>query len=83
MIMKEENKEKQLRKQRAKNGEAGQKMLSFRLDQGLIKWLAKQANKGRYINDLIYRDMTKYYREKRDEEEPDDDLTTLITDYQP
>lgn len=81
--MKEENKEKQQRKQRSKNGEAGQKMLSFRLDQGLIKWLAKQANKGRYINDLIYRDMTKYYREKRDEEEPDDDLTTLITDYQP
>lgn len=46
------------RKARAKNGERGQKMMSFRVDNANLAWLEQQPNKGRYINDLIERDRT-------------------------
>lgn len=36
-----------------------QKMTSFRLDTELLDWLAKQPNKGRYINQLIKNDMVE------------------------
>lgn len=78
---------KQQRKTRAKNGERDQKMVSFRLDGGLARWLAKQLNKGRYLNTLIARDMTRYYREHPDADElPDaNDGVQCNTnyDYQP
>jgi hypothetical protein len=44
------------RKARAKNGERTQKMVAFRLDQENQRWLDLQANKGRYINQLIATD---------------------------
>lgn len=44
------------RKARAKNGERTQKMVAFRLDQENQNWLDLQANKGRYINQLIATD---------------------------
>lgn len=46
----------QPRKAYAPDGERAQKMFSFRLDADNSEWLAKQPNKGRYINDLISRD---------------------------
>lgn len=49
----EEEKQKQLRKQRVKNGERTSKMVSFRADELTIQILAKVANKGRLINDLV------------------------------
>lgn len=51
--------EKQQRKQRTKNGERGQKMVTFRLDIENVDWLANQDNKGRYINELIAADRLK------------------------
>ena len=46
----------QPRKAYAPDGERAQKMFSFRLDADNSEWLAKQPNKGRYINDLISSD---------------------------
>lgn len=49
---------KQERKKYPKRGDGSQqKMVSFRLDQRLMAWLNSKANKGRYINNLIARDM--------------------------
>lgn len=48
-----EKEEKQLRKQRAKNGEKTSKMMSFRADELTLQILAKVQNKGRLINDLV------------------------------
>lgn len=50
---------KQVRKQYAKNGERGQKMVTFRLDLENEVWLQQQPNKGRYINNLISADRSK------------------------
>lgn len=36
-----------------------QKMMSFRLDDDLSEWLNRQPSKGRYINELIRKDMNK------------------------
>lgn len=49
----EEEKKKQQRKQRVKNGERSSKMVSFRADELTVQILAKVANKGRLINDLV------------------------------
>lgn len=49
----EENKEKQVRKQRVKNGERTSKMCSFRLDADVVTILAKVANKSLLINRLV------------------------------
>lgn len=48
-----EKEDKQLRKQRAKNGERTSKMMSFRADEMTVRILAKVQNKGRLINDLV------------------------------
>lgn len=53
--MKEETKER-TRKVYAARGERAQKMMSFRVDIDNMEWLAQQANKGRYINNLIAQD---------------------------
>lgn len=50
---------KQVRKQYVKNGERGQKMVTFRLDLENEVWLQQQPNKGRYINNLIAADRNK------------------------
>lgn len=47
------------RKQRSKNGERAQKMMSFRVDNENLEWLLKQENKGRYLNQLIAADRNK------------------------
>lgn len=47
------------RKQRSKNGERTQKMMSFRVDNENLEWLLKQENKGRYLNQLIAADRGK------------------------
>lgn len=51
--------EKQVRKEYKKHADesAAQKMMSFRVDAKLLPWLKSKPNKGRYINDLIARDM--------------------------
>lgn len=48
------------RKARSKNGERGQKMMSFRVDNENAAWLELQANKGRYINELIAADRERH-----------------------
>lgn len=56
MAQNEEIKER-MRKAYAPKGERSQKTMSFRLDKDLLSWLSQQPNKGRYINELIRRDM--------------------------
>lgn len=50
---------RQERKRYAKKGVRGQKMVSMRIDIENIEWLNHQANKGRYINNLIAADRQK------------------------
>ena len=49
----EDNREKQERKQRAKNGERTSKMCSFRLDADVVAILAQVSNKSLLINRLV------------------------------
>lgn len=58
MEQKKEEKERQ-RKAYAARGERSQKMMSFRVDNEVADWLNQQHNKGRYINNLIKKDMEK------------------------
>lgn len=53
-----EEKKKQSRKKYSKDG-ASQTKVTFKLDNGLLKWLASKANKGRYLNNLIHADAKK------------------------
>ena len=48
--------QKQERKRGRERGKVTQKVFSFRIDVEHLPWLELQANKGRYINDLIARD---------------------------
>ncbi len=52
---KQESKER-IRKEYAAAGTRTQKMMSFRVDLDNVEWLEAQANKGRYINELIAAD---------------------------
>lgn len=54
-----EEKKKQERKAYKRHNEeiGGQKMMSIRIDCKLIAWLKSKPNMGRYINNLIARDM--------------------------
>ena len=54
LTMKEEK--KQERKSGRVNGIVTQNVFSFRLDVEHLRWLEKQANKGRCINELIAKD---------------------------
>lgn len=45
-----------MRKAYAPKGTRTQTMVTFRCDNDNVAWLQQQANKGRYINDLIARD---------------------------
>lgn len=45
-----------IKREYAMRGSSNQKMMSFRLDNENAEWLQKQANKGRYINELISKD---------------------------
>ena len=54
LIMKTE--QKQERKCGRERGKVTQKVFSFRIDVEHLPWLELQANKGRYINDLIAKD---------------------------
>ena len=56
---KENQNPERVRKARSKNGERGQKMMSFRVDVDNLEWLESQPNKGRYINELIAADRLK------------------------
>lgn len=49
----EQEPKKQERRVYAEKGTRSQKMMTFRIDLENIEFLDKQANKGRYINDLI------------------------------
>lgn len=83
--MKENNKnnEKQPRKKYNAAGERGQKMMAFRLDLDLEGWLNKQANKGRYINDLIRKARAAAIAANWEKENDPDEMPTAIDDYQP
>ena len=47
------DKEKQQRRQYAKRGERSGKMMSFRVDDEVLKVLNTVKNKGRLLNDLV------------------------------
>lgn len=58
--MENENKQTgRLRREYAPRGQKSQKMVTFRLDLENEEWLARQPNKGRYINNLIAADREK------------------------
>lgn len=54
--MEAQNEKQRIRKADIKKGERTQKMMTFRCDLDNVEWLEQQANKGRYINDLIRTD---------------------------
>lgn len=59
--MKKETEEKtRTRREYAKDGTRNQKLMTFRLDNELSEWLTSQPNKGRYINELIRKDMENH-----------------------
>lgn len=63
---------KQVRKEYAKGekrGEKTQKMFSFKLDLKLWTWLNSKPNKGRYLNELIERDIKRSLVEYHDKED--------------
>lgn len=66
--MKQEQQKKQekerMKKEYAPAGQRSQKMLTFRCDNDLLLWLSQQANKGRYINDVIRKDMVEKENKK-------------------
>lgn len=51
-----ENEKGRIRKEYAPKGHRNQTPMTFRCDNDLLEWLSNQANKGRYINDLIRQD---------------------------
>ena len=55
MAQKKEDGERK-RKVYAPNGQRGQKMMSFRLDNENLEWVMQHPNRGRYINELIAAD---------------------------
>lgn len=57
--MKQKEEKERTRREYASAGSRNQKMMTFRLDNENAEWLQQQANKGRYINELIARDMKK------------------------
>lgn len=59
MNMKQTEEKERQRKAYAARGERSQKMMSFRVDNEVADWLNQQPNKGRYINNLIRKDMEK------------------------
>lgn len=73
----EEEKKKQLRKQRVKNGERTSKMVSFRADELTIQILSKVANKGRLINNLV----KQWWRREPSVTLDPDELPSEIEDY--
>lgn len=48
-----EERKKQERRKRAKNGERNGKMLSFRCDWDVLNVLNQVENKGRFLNELV------------------------------
>lgn len=74
----ENEKRKQLRKQRSKNGERTSKMMSFRADDLVVDILSKVPNKGRLINDLV----KQWWRHEPSVTLDDDEPPSDITDYQ-
>lgn len=48
-----------IKKESIKRGQITQKMMNFRIDLENVEHLNKQANKGRYINELIRKDREK------------------------
>lgn len=69
--------EHRVRKSDIQRGTRTQKHMAFRVDLDLIPWLEEQANKGRYINDLVRHDKEKKKNQKKQEkstrtEEPTD-----------
>lgn len=78
-----EDKKKQARKAYKKHEEeeSAQKMFSFRLDCKLLRWLNSKPNKGRYINDLIAKDIRNACKGYFDDEHTDE--LDRMDDYQP
>lgn len=54
--MEKNEEKKRVRKAYSKNGSA-QTMMSFRVDNDLLKFLGLSKNKGRYINNLVRKAM--------------------------
>lgn len=46
-----------MERRKKSNAGASQKACLFKIDNELLDWLDKQPNKGRYVNELIRRDM--------------------------
>ena len=46
-----------MERRKKSNSGASQKACLFKIDNELLDWLDKQPNKGRYVNELIKRDM--------------------------
>lgn len=68
-----EQKQTQKRKAYAQRGQRSSKMMSFRIDDQVARWLSHAANKGRLINELITSWATQqpWYDEDADPAEND------------
>lgn len=58
----EEKLNKQVRKERAANGQCSSKMMSFRIDADIVEYLNTVTNKGRTVNDALRRWKQIYHR---------------------
>lgn len=63
--METKEKKTQSRKQRSKNGERDQKMMTFRADWDVLNVLSQVENKGRFLNQLV-KDWARENRTKLD-----------------
>lgn len=52
-------KKEPLRKEGKQRGVTTQKMMSFRVDNDLVEWLDSQPNKGRLINQLLFKEKSR------------------------
>lgn len=56
-------------RKKAKWGTRTQKMVSFRADNEIAKYLETKQNKGRYLNELVRTDMMREQHTTREAEE--------------
>lgn len=77
-----QDEKRQTRKKYAPRGERTQTMMAFKLDNDLKRWVDEQLNKGRYICNLIRKDMMERKLRHLERETDEDERPSDKTDYE-
>lgn len=77
-----QDEKRQTRKKYAPRGERTQTMMAFKLDNDLKGWVNEQLNKGRYICNLIRKDMMERKLRHLERETDEDERPSDRTDYE-